>query len=334
MIRTGVVDRGLNGTADIATRPSATSLAYVMFTSGSTGKPKGVMVEHRGIVREVKENNVMAKLQPGVRIAHLSNLAFDATTWEIHAALLNGGTVVCIDYFTTLDSKALEAVFVRERVTAAMLAPALLKQCLANMPATLGKLEVLYIGGDRLDTHDTIEAQTLMQTGSVYNSYGPTENTISSTIYKVIGNEYFVNGVPLGRALSNSGAYIMDIKQQLVSTGVMGELAVTGDGLARGYTNPALNQDRFIQITIEGRLVRAYRTGDRVRYRPKDGQIEFFGRMDQQIKIRGHRIEPAEVENAMLSHSLVGDAAIVIRTQEGREPEIIGYVTVQDKNSH
>ncbi|KAI0543201.1 hypothetical protein GGR58DRAFT_519334 [Xylaria digitata] len=316
----------LNGQVGAPVRPLATSLAYVIFTSGSTGRPKGVMIEHRSIVRLVKESK--PRLPSAAKVAHLSNIAFDAATWEIYAPLLNGGTLVCIDYMTSLDSKALDAVFAREQVHAALLTPALLKQCLADSPATLGRLDVLINGGDRLDGQDAIAAQALVRIG-VYNAYGPTENGVISAIYNVAENDSFVNGVPIGRAISNSGAYIMDPHQRLVPVGVMGELVVTGDGLARGYTDPTFDIDRFIQVTIDGQLVRAYRTGDRARYRTGDGQIEFFGRMDQQIKIRGHRIEPAEVERAILEHDSVRDAVVVIRNQEGQGPEMVGFVVAQ-----
>ncbi|KAI1298361.1 hypothetical protein F5Y03DRAFT_270140 [Xylaria venustula] len=322
----------LNGQEGALERPLATSLAHVIFTSGSTGQPKGVMVEHRNIVRLVKESTVIPKLPSAAKVAHLSNIAFDAATWEIYTALLNGGTVVCIDYMTALDSKALDDVFAREKVHAALLTPALLKQCLANNPAMLRRLDVLISGGDRFDGQDAIAAQALVRVG-VYNAYGPTENGVISTIYNVSKNDTFVNGVPIGRAINNSGAYIMDPHQQLVPVGVMGELVVTGDGLARGYTDPTFDVDRFIQVGIDGQLMRAYRTGDRARYRPWDGQIEFFGRMDQQIKIRGHRIEPAEVERAMLDLDSVRDAVVVIQKQEDQEPEMVGFVVNQREPS-
>ncbi|KAL7793616.1 hypothetical protein V8C37DRAFT_102345 [Trichoderma ceciliae] len=324
---------GMNGHAGAAASgPSARSLAYVIFTSGSTGKPKGVMVEHRSILRLVKESTVASKFPFAAKVAHISNIAFDAATWETFVALLNGGTLVCIDYMTTLDSKALGALFAQEQVNAVLLTPALLKECLANIPATLGKLDVLFIGGDRLDGQDAIAAQALLPAG-VYNAYGPTENGVISTIYNVAENDSFINGVPIGRAISNSGAYITDAHQQLVPPGVMGELVVTGDGLARGYTDPTLDADRFVQVTIDGQVMRAYRTGDRARYRAGDGQIEFFGRMDQQVKIRGHRIEPVEVERAILGQNSVRDAVVVIRDQEGQEPEMVAFVATQDDHS-
>ncbi|KXG54739.1 AMP-dependent synthetase/ligase [Penicillium griseofulvum] len=304
--------------------PSATSLAYVLFTSGSTGKPKGVMIESQAIIRLVKQSNVANVLPPAPCVAHLSSITFDISAWEIYAPLLNGGTLVCIDYPTALNSEALAFVFARERICAAMLPPALVKQYLADTPGAFRLLDVLFVAGDRFDSQDAIDAQALVK-GGVYNSYGQTENSVLSTIYKILENEQFVNGVPIGHAVSNSGAYIMDPRQQLVPPGVMGELVVTGDGLARGYTDPALDKDRFIDVIIDGQEVRAYRTGDRARYRPKDCQIEFFGRMDRQIKIRGHRIELAEVEHAILGQESVRDAAVVATKQDDEELEMIAF---------
>ncbi|KAI9148687.1 Enniatin synthetase [Paramyrothecium foliicola] len=318
--------------AEMAILPSATSLAYVMFTSGSTGKPKGVMVEHRAIVRLVKQSSFTYALPHLFHISHMTNLAFDISVSEIFVALLNGGSVICIDYLTTLDTDLLKAIFASERITVAMFAPVLLRQCLSRIPGTIAGLHVIFNGGDRLDGCDGIAARSLVQKALI-NAYGPTENGIQSTIYDVLEQDSFVNGVPIGRAVSNSGAYIMDPNQKLVGLGVMGELVVTGDGLARGYTNPSLNLNRFIQVEIKGETIRAYRTGDWARWRPKDGQIEFFGRMDQQIKIRGHRIEPAEVEHAMLSQKTVRDAAVVVRKEEGSEPELVAFVAAHGAQS-
>lgn len=320
--------RTLYLSTDPTTQPGAKSLAYVIFTSGSTGNPKGVMVEHRGIIRLVKQSNVVSMLPQAPHVAHLTNISFDVSAGEVYAALLNGGTLVCIDYTTTLDSQAFAAAIAREQIRVAMLPPALLKQYLADIPDAISSLDVLYVAGDRFDSRDAIEAQGLVR-GSVYNAYGPTENTVLSTVYSVGNNEQFVNGVPIGRAVSNSGAYVMDQRQQLVPPGVMGELVVTGDGLARGYTDPALDKDRFVHVSIEGEQLRAYRTGDRARYRPKDGQIEFFGRMDRQIKIRGHRIELAEVEQAILSQDSVRDAAVVADKQDGEELEMVAFVAAR-----
>lgn len=314
---------------DAGPQPSATSLAYVMFTSGSTGKPKGVMIDHMGVVRLVKQTNVLSQLPEKLTVAHLFNIAFDLSVWEVYTALLNGGTVVCIDSAAKTDPKALAEVFAREKIQAAMLPPVLLKACLASAPDMLKGLAAFYNGADRFDSHDARETRKLVP-GRVVNAYGPTENSALSTIYDVQKDDSLINDVPIGKAVSNSGAYVMDANQKLVSVGIMGELVVTGDGVARGYTDSSLDRDRFVEIEVEGQRFKAYRTGDRVRYRPTDCQIEFFGRLDNQVKIRGFRIEMAEVEHAMLQQDEVNDAAVVVHQREGEEPDLIGFITAQD----
>ncbi|RGP74019.1 enniatin synthase [Fusarium sporotrichioides] len=313
------------------TKPSATSLAYVLYTSGSTGRPKGVMIEHRVIIRTVT-SSCIHNYPSETRTAHMATIAFDGASYEIYSALLFGRTLVCIDYMTTLDARALKDVFLQEQVNAAVMSPALLKMYLSDAREALKNLDVLLLGGDRFDGPDALDAQGLIK-GQCYNGYGPTENGVMSTIYAIDSTESFINGVPIGRALKNSGAYVMDPKQQLVGIGVMGELVVTGDGLARGYTDKALDENRFVQITVGGKTVKAYRTGDRVRYRIGDGLIEFFGRMDTQFKIRGNRIESAEVEAALLRDTSVRDAAVVLQQNQDQAPEIFGFVVADYDHS-
>ncbi|KAF5627285.1 enniatin synthase [Fusarium tjaetaba] len=322
----------LNGHTHIGmSNPTATSLAYVLFTSGSTGRPKGVMVEHRVIVR-LMTSNIIPDFPTQPRSAHMFNIAFDGATYEIFFTLLNGGMLVCIDYMTTLDVKALQDVFIKEQINAACMAPALLKLYLTDARDALRGLDFLMAAGDRFDGQDAIEAQSLVR-GQCYNGYGPTENGIMSTRYPIAVDDSFINGVPIGRAVNNSGAYVTDLNQQLVGVGVMGELVVTGDGLARGYFDPSLDKNRFIYIEVDGQRVRAYRTGDRVRYRVGDGLIEFFGRMDTQFKIRGNRIESAEVEAAMLTHASVRDAAVVVQKDDGGKADLVGFVVVNHDHS-
>ncbi|KAK2039676.1 bassianolide synthetase [Colletotrichum somersetense] len=322
-------DEGNNGDLVAVRGPSATSLAYCIFTSGSTGKPKGVMLENRAILRLVLGSNVAAYIPEAPRVAHLCNLGFDISVQEIWTALLNGGTLVCVDYLTSLDSKQLEATFLQNGVNVAMMTPAFFKQCLENAPAILGPLQALLNVGDKMDAGDALEAKSRIG-GAVLNAYGPTENGMQSTLYEVASSDSFHNGVPIGHSVSNGGSYVMDLRQRLVSPGVIGELVVTGDGLARGYLDPALNVDRFIEVTIDGRRVRAYRTGDRVRQRPADLEIEFLGRMDFQSKVRGHLVQPGEVEaNIVAVHEAVGSAAVVILQKAGRDADVVGFVTLR-----
>ncbi|CAE7034436.1 Non-ribosomal peptide synthetase [Pyrenophora teres f. teres] len=277
---------------DILLRVQATDsscLAYVMFTSGSTGQPKGVMVEHRGIVRLVRDNNLVQHLPSSPVMAHMANLAFDASTH---------GTVA-------------------------------LSELYCKLLALFTGLDMLCVGGEAVHLADLRAAEQYL-TGKFVNGYGPTENTTFSTTFLVSKNEQYTNGVPIGRALSNSGAYVMDSGLRLVPLGVVGELVVTGDGLARGYTDPARNVDRFVSVEIGGKTVRAYRTGDYVRHRPTDGQLEFFGRMDGQVKIRGNRVELGEIEHTLRSDKVVREAVAVLQQHDGSEARLAGFVTVHE----
>lgn len=324
------LDQTSQSTSKLNTPPSSSSLAYVMFTSGSTGKPKGVMVEHEAILRVVKDSNIMQHLTANGAMAHITNIAFDVSAWEIYGALLNGGTLVCIDTLTVLDYEELARVFAKENIQSAIFTPALFKLCLLECPSTIGQLDTLLVAGDKVDPQDVSAARAFIR-GSFINAYGPTENTIFSTYYCLPNNERCANGVPIGRAISNSGAHVMDSKMRLVPLGVIGELIVTGEGLARGYINPEQNTDRFIYVDIGGSSVRAYRTGDYVRYRPSDGQLEFFGRIDGQVKVRGHRIELGEIEHVLrTNNSAVNDAVVLLQQQQGRDPQIVGFVTIPE----
>ncbi|KAH7112490.1 hypothetical protein B0J11DRAFT_597847 [Dendryphion nanum] len=309
-------------------KPSATSLAYVLFTSGSTGQPKGVMVEHRGIVRLAKHDRI-EQFPKASATAHMANLAFDGSSWEIYTCLLNGGTLVCIDAMTVLDQDALLQTFVFNEIKVAFLTPALLKQCLIDSPTTIEKLESLLVAGDKADSKDLASAQRLVK-GTVFNAYGPTENSVMSTLYKFDENEACINGVPIGTSISNSAAYVMDPELRLVPLGVVGELVVAGDGVARGYTDPKRNIDRFVTMEIEGQAVEGYRTGDYVRYRPTDGQMEFFGRIDGQIKIRGNRVELGEIESAMRSLRSVSEAVTILQRHEENDAYLAGFITIHE----
>ncbi|OAQ61656.2 HC-toxin synthetase [Pochonia chlamydosporia 170] len=313
--------------------PSATSLAYVMFTSGSTGKPKGVMIEHRAIVRLVKNSNGVEYMAVHSNTAHMANIAFDASTWEIYAALLNGGTIICIDALTVLHHRTVEDTFVRQKIHNAIFTTALFKEYLVGCPGLFRDLRAVYVGAEKVNPKDFNAAQKLIH-GNLYHVYGPTENTSFSTIYLSSKTETYTNTVPLGAPVSNSGAYVMDSQLRLLPLGVIGELVVTGDGLARGYTDSHLDQGRFVSIDINGKSIRAYRTGDFVRRRPADGQLEFIGRIDGQLKIRGHRLELEEVEQVLRSWGPVKDAVVLVsKVKEDKQSDLIGFVTLGETNS-
>ncbi|CAE7221016.1 Destruxin synthetase, partial [Pyrenophora teres f. teres] len=288
-------------TLAVCSGPSATSLAYVMFTSGSTGMPKGVMAEHRGIVRLVRDNNLVQHLPDSPVMAHMANLAFDASTWEIYSTLLRGGTLVCIGAAMVLDAEAVLQMFREHCIRTAYMAPSLFRSYILQAPALFTGLDMLCVGGEAVHPADLVAAkQYLTGKGAVRkrHSHRPRPQQL--------------------------GAFVMDAKLQLVPLGVVGELVVTGDGLARGYTDPARNIDRFVSVEIGGKTVRAYRTGDYVRHRPTDGQLEFFGRMDGQVKIRGNRVELGEVEHALRSDKAVREAVAVLQQHDGSEARLAG----------
>ncbi|KAL7780698.1 hypothetical protein CFE70_010723 [Pyrenophora teres f. teres 0-1] len=322
-------DKSSLHTVTVCSGPSATSLAYVMFTSGSTGMPKGVMVEHRGIVRLVRDNNLQQHVPATPTMAHMTNLAFDVSTWEIYACILNGGTLVCVDAATVVDAEAVLQIHRQHAVKTAFMTPSLFRSYILQAPALFTGLDMLCVGGEAVHPADLVAAKQYL-TGKFVNGYGPTENTTFSATFLISPEGQYANGIPIGRALSNSGAFVMDAKLQLVPLGVVGELVVTGDGLARGYTDPARNIDRFVSVEIGGKTVRAYRTGDYVRHRPTDGQLEFFGRMDGQVKIRGNRVELGEVEHALRSDKAVREAVAVLQQHDGSEARLAGFVTVHE----
>ncbi|KAK4182027.1 hypothetical protein QBC35DRAFT_550809, partial [Podospora australis] len=262
-------------------------------------------------------------------MAHMANLAFDASTWEIYGSLLNGGTLICIDAMTVLDPEALLRAFSQHDVRTAFFTTALFRQYTLERPEIISVLDMLCVGGEALHPR-YLRAAAERLTGKLIHCYGPTENTTFSTSWLLTKNERCVNGVPIGRAISNSGAYVMDSRMRLVPLGVIGELVVTGDGLARGYTDPERNADRFVSVSIAGETVKAYRTGDYVRYRPMDGQLEIFGRMDGQVKIRGHRVELGEVEHVFRSHRFVSDAVAVMQHHDGDEVQLASFITIND----
>ncbi|KXS98356.1 hypothetical protein AC578_4676 [Pseudocercospora eumusae] len=319
----------LDGLAGIPSlhRPSSTSLAYIMFTSGSTGAPKGVMVEHRGIVRLVCQSNVTAQHPPAAKVAHLCSLGFDASTWEIYSALLNGGTICCIDDEHVVDTLALGSVFRREAIQVTMVTPGLLKQILEYCPTMLCQLAVLNVAGARFDPRDARKARSLTS-GELYNVYGPTENTVLTTTHRLLSGEEYPNGVPIGVAINATGVLVMDSQQQLVAPGIVGELVAIGDGLARGYTDHSLDEDRFILLNDGRRQVRAYRTGDLVRRCSTSNTIDYIGRADTQIKIRGQRLELAEIEHTLLEcDSSIKDAAVLACVDDDKETSLVAFIT-------
>jgi non-ribosomal peptide synthetase component F/SAM-dependent methyltransferase/aryl carrier-like protein len=280
-------------------------LAYVIYTSGSTGTPKGVMVEHRGLANVAAEQARWFGASPGSRVLQFASLSFDASIFEIVMALSTGATLVIA------PRTALMKTLREQRITIATLTPSVL----AAMPVeALPDLKVLNFAGEPV--RPELATQWSAEGRRVFNLYGPTECTIWST-----GAE--ISGEPsIGKPIANVRAYLLDKHLEPVPSGVPGELCIGGIGVARGYLNrPELTAERFVPDPFgDGRL---YRTGDLARRR-SNGDLEFLGRIDRQVKVRGFRIEPGEIEAALQMHPAVRESVV-----EAREEALVAYVVPQ-----
>ncbi|MBB4607806.1 amino acid adenylation domain-containing protein/non-ribosomal peptide synthase protein (TIGR01720 family) [Xanthomonas arboricola] len=308
---------------NLARQPaSGRELAYVMYTSGSTGQPKGVMVEHRSIVRLVFGTD-FAPLSPADRVAHCSNPAFDASTWEIWSAWLQGARVVVFDQQTVLHAAALRDALLSAGVTAMWMTVGLFNSHLPVLGPALAQLGHLLVGGDALDPRRIAElAQSPYAPARLVNGYGPTESTTFALTYAITGAVDGERAIPIGRPIANTTVHLLDERMQPVPIGVVGELWIGGDGLARGYLNqPELTAERFVDTGAHGRL---YRSGDLGRWLP-DGTVEFVGRRDAQVKLRGFRIELGEIESALAALPGMRETVVVAREDERGDRQLVAY---------
>ncbi len=290
---------------------TADHLAYVIYTSGSTGRPKGVAVTHRAVVRLVKETNYV-QLTPGDRVAQASNASFDAATFEIWGALLNGACLVILDRETTLAPDLFARALVEQRITALFLTTALFNLLANADPACFRTLSHLLFGGEAVDPTRVAAVLAAGPPARLLHVYGPTESTTFATWQVLDAVPPGAWSLPIGRPLANTRALLLDAGFQPVPIGAHGEVFLGGDGLARGYFGSApLTAERFVPDPF-GSGDRLYRTGDLARQRA-DGAIEFLGRLDSQVKIRGFRIEPAEVEAVLGTHPSVAECIVVPR---------------------
>jgi amino acid adenylation domain-containing protein len=301
-------------------------LAYVMYTSGSTGRPKGVAIPHRAIVRLARAADC-APLGAADRVAHCSNISFDASTFEIWGALLNGGALVVIPKEAVPAPGELARRLGASQVTAALLTTALFNQVVREEPAALRGLRHLLTGGEAADPGAMARALAHGGPGRLVNAYGPTESATIATWQRVSEVAADAVTVAIGLPLTNTTAYVLGRRQELVPLGLLGELYIGGLGLAWGYLGrPDLTAASFVphpwSASGGGRL---YRTGDLVRRRG-DGAIEYLGRVDRQVKIRGFRIEPQEIEAAICALPGVTDCAVLARQDGPGDRRLVAYV--------
>lgn len=309
---------------DVAIDPE--QLAYVLYTSGSTGRPKGVEVPHRAVVRLVK-GATFVDFERAPNFLQIAPIAFDASTLEIWGSLLNGGTVVGASRLVALAPKQLASLLRDRRVDATFLTSALFNRIVDEMPDALDTLDTVLVGGEAVDPAAIRRVQAVGGPRRLMNGYGPTENTTFSACHLIPEVDAGATSIPIGRPIENSTAYVLDAEMQPVPVGVLGELYVGGRGVARGYARrPAMTAEKFVPdpfASAPGQ--RLYRTGDLVRWR-RDGTLDYLGRLDNQIKIRGHRIEPGEIEAVIAEYPGVRSAAVIARQDESGQKMLVAYV--------
>ncbi|OWT62095.1 non-ribosomal peptide synthetase [Candidimonas nitroreducens] len=310
-----------------AARP-ASGAAYVMFTSGSTGEPKGVAVPHKAIARLVR-NTDFAEFGPRTRAAVYSNPSFDASTLELWAPLLNGGTAVIVERRAMLEVAELRRTLAERNITLLWITAGLFHEIAGIDPAVFAGQRLVLTGGDAVNPA-AARAVTAACAGSglrLMNGYGPTENTTFSTTFDIGALDPDGPTIPIGRPIANSTAYILDRRGQPLPTGVNGEIYVGGDGVALGYVgDPQRTAAAFLPDPYAGvDGARMYRTGDHGRWRP-DGTILFAGRTDDQVKVRGFRIELNEIAAALGRHPALRAVHVAAPRQAGSERSIVAYV--------
>jgi amino acid adenylation domain-containing protein len=319
---------GEDGTAPPWSALLPSNLAYVVYTSGSTGRPKGVMIPHRGLMNLVRWHGRLYGVGPEDRGTQVASPAFDASIWELWPYLAAGSSVHVPDEEVRLSSARMVAWWREQKVTVAYLMTPLAEGVLEEPGEDLRDLatRALIIGGDRLRRRpDPAAAFRLM------NHYGPAEYSVTCTVGEVAARNGHDRVPNIGRTIDNTRIYLLDRKMRPVPVGVPGELYVTGIGLARGYlSRPGLTADRFVPDPMaEEPGACVYRTGDLVRTLP-DGELEFLGRLDHQVKLRGLRIELGEIEAVLGQSPDVREAAVLVRERRPGDPQLVAYVVPSD----
>ena len=303
-------------------------LAYVIYTSGSTGTPKGVLLSHNGLCNTVAAQQRVFHLSRNSRILQFSSLSFDASIFEIALAFGSGGTLYIPPKAAQLPGIALVQFLKDNAITHALLTPAVL----AVLPfAELPALQVLITGGEACSSQ---VVDRWAANRHFFNAYGPTETTIWATVAELYPGD---NPLMIGRSILNTQAYILDANFNPVPVGLPGELYIGGEGLARGYLNrPELTAERFVDLELPSKArtlksTRLYKTGDRARY-CTNGTLEFLGRVDHQIKIRGFRVELGEIEATLQRHPAIRDAVVISDGQASSEMRLIAYFSLDHQH--
>jgi amino acid adenylation domain-containing protein len=308
--------------------PAATagpkSAACVLFTSGSSGKPKAAVLEHRSII-EFARNDALPALIPGDRVGQISSLSFDAFHFETWCSLAQGAEIVILPALPDLLASDLQRTLRRLRITAMLVPTMAVNHVVREDRNAFAPLRILHTGGDIILADTCRDLLAGEFTGRLFNLYGPTEATTACSAFEVRHLPADADSVPIGQAVSGAHLYVLDETLRPVTPGQPGQLFVGGYGVARGYLgDPALTGERFLPDPFQADGSRMYATGDLARLRP-DGQLDFIGRADRQLKIRGYRVEPEEVERLLCRHPKVREAA-VLPVGRGQDRALVAFV--------
>ena len=318
-------------TENLHLKATSENLAYVCFTSGSSGQPKGVSIPHRAIVRLVK-NTTYVSLSASDVFLQFAPVSFDASTFEIWGCLLNGGRLVVLSS-KILSLAEIGSAIQKNSISILWLTAGLFDKMVDYELDSLSGVRQLLAGGDVLSIAHVRKALERLREVRLINGYGPTENTTFTCCYSITHLSAEEGSVPIGRPISSTQCFILDPDLQPVPIGVRGELFAGGDGLARGYLNdPELTTEKFIPNPFRpGSLL--YRTGDFARYR-SDGNIEFLGRIDNQVKICGYRIELGEIELVIGRHPAASEAVVMAREDVPGDRRLVAYVAPASAAAH
>ncbi|MFC5584149.1 amino acid adenylation domain-containing protein [Nitratireductor kimnyeongensis] len=303
--------------------------AYVMYTSGSTGRPKGVVIPHRGIQRLVCDQNFV-DFRPYDVVLHTASISFDASTFEIWGALLNGAHLTGIGD-RTLSMQRIATTIESKRVSIALLTTGLFNLLVDHAGGNFGSLRQMLFGGEVASADHVRRFLQAHPSCVLTNVYGPTEVSCMASTYEV-PSDFAGDTVPIGYSIANNGVHILDDDFNELSPGREGQLAVSGDGLAIGYLNrPELTEERFVTIrTATGETLRCYLTGDMAVMDP-DGLLHFRGRRDRQVKIDGKRIELDEIETVLRRDNALADAVVQCH-QAGPVKRLVAYLRPRSMN--